>query len=221
MSKVVPDVRVYTLLDPEQCRSPDLAAVAKASARGGATLVQLRCKQDSTRVFLQRAMELHTVLASYGIPLLINDRVDIALAAGVAGVHLGQDDMPVAKARQLLGPQAIIGLTVRSLQEARLAPLSEIDYLSIGGVFATASKQQSQLPIRLQGLRELVAEIRQRSSLPLCAISGIHHRNAQDVLDCGVDGLAVISAVSAAADPEAATLELRRIIAASNNRRTA
>lgn len=209
-TKPVLDPRLYLVIDPACCRHDPLT-VAAAAARGGVTLVQLRDKHASTRALIRQAQALRDVLEPLGVPLLINDRVDVALAAAAAGVHVGQEDMPVEQARALLGPQAIIGLTVRSLEEAAAAPLDLLDYVSIGGVYATASKNNPNPPIGLDGLRQIAAAVRARQALPLTAISGLNTANSAAVMACGVDGVAVISAICAADDPEQAAAELYRL----------
>lgn len=206
------DLRLYLVLGPDDCAGRDPAEIAAAAVDGGVTLVQLRAKTTPTRELLYHAQALREVLAERDVPLLINDRVDIALAAGADGVHLGQDDMPVGAARRLLGPEAVIGLTVRTPAEAETAVLELVDYLSIGGVFATRSKHNPDPPIGLRGLAGIVASLRRRSDLPLCAIAGIDAGNAAAVLGAGVDGIAVISAIGAAADPAQAARELRALI---------
>ena len=206
------DPRLYLILGTADCHDREPAAVAQQAAEGGVTLVQLREKSASTQDFLSTAQAVLGVLQLYRIPLLINDRIDIALAAGADGVHIGQDDMPVADARRLLGAQAIIGLTVRSLAEAEQAPLQLLDYISIGGVFVTHSKDNTETPIGLDGLRRIAAYLRQRSALPQTAIAGIHADNAAAVIAAGVDGLAVISALCAAPEPRAAAQALRHTI---------
>lgn len=204
------DPRLYLVLGPDDCADP--AEVAAAAVAGGVTLVQLRAKQASSRAFLALARRTLDALAGSGVPLLINDRVDIALASGAAGVHVGQDDLPAAEARRLLGEQAIIGLTVRSRAEAEAAPLELLDYVSIGGVFATRSKDNPAPPIGLRGLAEIATLLRRRGDLPLCAIAGIDADRAGAVLGAGVDGIAVVSAVTAAADPAQAARELRALL---------
>lgn len=204
------DPRLYLVLGPDDCADP--AAVAAVAVVGGVTLVQLRAKQASSREFLALARNMLTALDGSGVPLLINDRVDIALAAGAAGVHIGQDDLPAAETRRLLGKDAIIGLTVRSRTEAEAAPLELLDYVSIGGVFATRSKDNPDPPIGLRGLVEIAALLRRRGDLPLCAIAGIDANKAGAVLGAGVDGIAVVSAVTAAADPAQAARALRALL---------
>lgn len=205
------DPRLYLVIGPDDC-DRDPVEIATAAVAGGVSLVQLRAKNLSGRAFLQLALRMKQALAGSGVPLLINDRVDIALAAQVDGVHLGQDDLPAREARRLLGPEAIIGLTIRSRHEAEQAPLAVLDYLSIGGVFTTRSKDNPDPPIGLSGLAALATLLRARSTLPLCAIAGINADNAASVLAAGVEGVAVISAITAASDPTLAARDLRHLI---------
>ena len=207
------DPRLYLILDPAQRPTDELIDLTRKAVAGGVTLLQLRCKSLSTRRFLETAQAIKEALADTNVPLLINDRIDIALAVGAAGVHIGQDDLPVADARRLLGEQAIIGLTVRSPEEAAAASLELLDYVSIGGVFATTSKQNSTAPIGLDGLQAITDQLHQRqSNLPLTAIAGIDRSNAAEVIAAGVDGIAVISAITAATDPGNTAVELRRTV---------
>jgi len=209
MSTPTLDPRLYLVLDPEQCADP--VALARAAVAGGVTLVQLRHKNADTRELLALTRELVAALAP--VPILVNDRVDVALAAGAAGVHVGQSDMPAIDARRLLGEKAIIGLTVRSLAEARAALAAPVDYLSIGGVHATASKHNPEPPIGLTGLGEIVQWLRSHGcALPLTAISGIQAAQIPAVLGCGVQGVALVSAICGAADPRAAARTLRDIV---------
>jgi thiamine-phosphate pyrophosphorylase len=205
-----PDVRLYLVADPAGARDRPLDDLVAAAVAGGATLVQLRDKRPEARALLERARALAALLPP-GVPLMVNDRVDVAAAAGL-GVHLGQDDLPVADARRLLGEDAVIGLTVRSLEEAGAAPLELVDYVAIGGVFATASKRNPTPPIGLDGLRAIVRAIRERAAIPLVAIAGIHAGNAAEVITAGVDGIAVLGAVCGAPDPERAAAELRGVV---------
>ena len=207
------DPRLYLVLGPQDCtNSRSLTDTATAAVKGGATLVQLRDKTSSTRDFLHQAQALKQALQPYQVPLLINDRIDIALAAGAAGVHIGQTDMPPLLARELLGPTAIIGLTVQNQAQIDSAPVECLDYVSIGGVFATTSKHNPHPPIGLTGLATLAAQLKQRCRLPLTAIAGIQRDNLSEILQTGVNGVALISAITHAADPRAAAAELRRLI---------
>jgi len=205
------DLRLYAIVDPEQ--SDDCAALARRVVVGGATLVQLRDKKSTTREMIARAQEIKAALASSRVPLLVNDRVDVALAAGANGVHLGQNDMEVEDARRLLGAAAIIGLSVKTIPEAKAAPLQALDYAAVGGVFATSSKNNPGTPIGPAGLASLIQTLHARApALPVCAIAGITAGNAAEIVATGADGIAVISALAKASDPERAARELRAIV---------
>src|SRR5258708_32369166 len=128
------DIRLYALVDPERAGSYDLAELSSLCAAGGATLVQLRDKHGDTRQMVEEARAIKLHLAPMHVPLIINDRVDVALAAGADGVHVGQDDMPVEHARRLMGPHAIIGLSIKTVAQAEAAPVYLLDYVGIGGV---------------------------------------------------------------------------------------
>ena len=206
---MTPDLRLYALVDPAVAGGRSLPELAKLLV-GTATLVQLRDKHGTTRAMIDAARALKAVLAPAGIPLLINDRVDVALAAQADGVHIGQDDMDAADARRLLGPNAIIGLSIKTPAQAAAAPLDALDYVAIGGVYATTSKDNTAAPIGTQGLCAIAAAIRARKAgYPVCAIAGITAANAGEVIAAGADGVAVISALSQAADPAAAARALR------------
>ena len=207
------DLRLNAIVDPERAGGQNLANLATRCARGGATLVQLRDKHSETRKMVEEARAIKQVLAPLAVPLVINDRLDVAMAAGADGVHLGQDDMAVEDARRLLGPKAIIGLSIKSVGEAEAARLDLINYVGTGGVYATSSKQQKNAPIGPEGLARILATLRQRApDMPVCGIAGIDASNAAEVIAAGADGIAVISALSLAADPEAAARELRGIV---------
>jgi len=206
------DLRLYALVDPAVAGGRSLTDFARLIA-GSATLVQLRDKHGGTRAMIDEARALRSVLKPAGVPLLINDRVDVALAAGADGVHVGQDDMSAADARRLLGRDAIIGLSLSSLQHAQEAPLELIDYVGIGAVYPTGSKDDASAPIGVAGLRDIVRAVRVRKpGFPVCAISGINAGNAVDTIMAGADGVAVISALSLAADPAKAARELRAAV---------
>jgi thiamine-phosphate pyrophosphorylase len=207
------DLRLYALVDPEQAVGRDPAVLARLVAQGGATLVQLRDKHGDTRVMLARARAIKAVLAPLSVPLLINDRIDVALAAGADGAHVGQDDMPVEDARRLLGADAIIGLSVKTVEQAEAAPIDLLDYVAIGGVFATSSKDNPNAPIGPEGLAQIVGVLRRRArEFPLCAIAGIDASNAGEAIAAGADGVAVISALSRKDDPRAAARQLRSVV---------
>lgn len=213
------DISLYAILDPTRTRGRDLAAMADAAATGGATLLQLRDKTASTRAFIASARAVRDALAGR-IPLLINDRVDVALAARADGVHIGRDDMLPADVRRLLGPGAIIGVTLKS--EADLASLDPAlaDYGCIGGVFATVSKDNPDTPVGLEGLRRLRDQAR-AARLPVGAIAGIDATNAAATIAAGADGVAIISALFMADDVAEAARHLKSIVGTALNARGA
>jgi thiamine-phosphate pyrophosphorylase len=213
------DLRLYALVDPAVAGGRLLADLA-ANIASSATLVQFRDKYGSTRAMVEEARALRAVLEPKGVPLLINDRVDVALAAEADGVHIGQDDMAPADARLLLGRGAIIGLSIKTVEQARAAPLDLLNYVAIGGVYSTTSKDNTAAPIGVVGLRAIVEAIRAREpNYPICAIAGITSGNAADVISAGVDGVAVISALSLAPDPGKAAQELRAVVDRALSRR--
>jgi thiamine-phosphate pyrophosphorylase len=208
-----PDLRLYAIVDPERAGGRDVADLARSLAANGATLVQLRDKRSETREMIETARAVKRALAPLAVPFLVNDRVDVALAAGADGVHLGPDDMAVADARALLGPEAIVGLSIKTVDAAETAPIDLIDYAGVGGVYATLSKEQKSAPIGTQGLARVAAVLRRRApDLPVCGIAGIDATNAGAVIGAGADGIAVISALSLAPDPAAAARGLREVV---------
>jgi thiamine-phosphate pyrophosphorylase len=211
------DLRLNAIVDPERANSRDLAELARLCVEGGATLVQLRDKVNETRVMVEQARAIKNALAPFAVPFVINDRVDVALAVGADGVHLGPDDMAPADARRLLGPGAIIGLSVKNVAEAQATPIGLIDYVGSGGVYVTLSKEQKNPPIGPAGLGRIIAVLHSRAGeqnkdLPICGIAGIDESNAAEVIAAGADGVAVISALSLAPDPAAAARALRQVV---------
>jgi thiamine-phosphate pyrophosphorylase len=210
------DLRCYAIVDPEVSGGHELPDLCRMLAAGGVTLVQLRDKLTDTRVMVERARAIKAALGR--VPLVINDRVDVALA--VDGVHIGWDDMAPADARRLLGPDAIIGLTVNSPQRADATDLGLIDYAGIGGVYGTTSKATKNAPIGLAGMARVIEALHRREpGFLTCGIAGINAGNAAPVIDAGADGVSVISALSMAKDPRAAAQELLRVVDAALARR--
>jgi thiamine-phosphate pyrophosphorylase len=206
------NLALYAIADPSVAGGRGLAELARLVS-GSATLVQLRDKNSSTRVLIEEARAIQAALNASRVPLLVNDRVDVALAAEADGVHIGQDDMPAAEARLLLGRSAIIGLSIKSIAQAQAAPLEHLDYVAIGGVFVTTSKDNVDPPIGLSGLRTIVQTVRARAAnFPICAIAGITEHNAADCIAAGADGVSVISALSLAPDPALAAKSLRAVV---------
>jgi thiamine-phosphate pyrophosphorylase len=207
------DLRLNAIVDPERSGGRDLADLARLCAEGGATIIQLRDKVSETRAMVEEARAIKRALVPFGVPLVINDRVDVALAAEADGVHVGPDDMAVEDARRLLGSRAIVGLSVKSVAEAEAAPVASIDYVGSGGVYATLSKQQKNAPIGPEGLKRIIDALRRRvPEMPVCGIAGIDAGNAAAVIGAGANGVAVISALSLAPDPKAAARVLRGIV---------
>ncbi len=197
--------RLYLVTDRALLHGRDLVDVILAAVHGGVTLVQFREKQIDTRTFVEEARRLKAALAPHGVPLIINDRVDVALAAEADGIHLGQCDMTPTDARRLLGPDAIIGLSLESVADAQAPLSSAVDYVAASPVFSTPTKSDTAAPLGLEGVRN----IRELTSLPLVGIGGMHAGNARQVLEAGADGIAVISAILANDDPEQAACQLR------------
>jgi thiamine-phosphate pyrophosphorylase len=193
-------LRLYLVTDQSLTRGRPLADVVEAAVRGGVTCVQLREKQLDTRDFLAMALVLKGLLGPLRIPLVINDRIDVALACSADGVHLGQDDMAPAEARRLLPEHVFIGWSVETPADVTRSALLPVDYLGVSPVFNTPTKTDTKAPWGLEGLRQA----RAATKLPLVAIGGIHPGNAGEVLQAGADGLAVVSALCAAEDPCAA-----------------
>lgn len=193
-------LRLYLVTDSRSLRGRPLADVVLAAVQGGVSCVQLREKSLATRDFVALACAMKVLLAPSKVPLVINDRIDVALACGAEGVHLGQSDMPVALARPLLPTQVFIGLSVETEADVLHAADQAVDYLGVSPIFATPTKTDTLAPWGLAGLRR----VRAMTDLPLVAIGGIHLTNAPEVLAAGADGLAVVSALCCADDPFAA-----------------
>lgn len=198
-------LRLHLVTDSAMCGARNLLDVVAAAVRGGASCVQLREKTLATRAFVERARALKSLLAPIGVPLIINDRLDVALACAADGVHVGQDDMPAEVVRRLM-PQALIGLSIESVEQLRAAEHAPVDYFGIGPVFATTSKDDAADIVGLDGVRAMRTLTRHL----LVAIGGIHAGNARQVMAAGADGVAVVSALCAASDPAAAAQALRR-----------
>jgi thiamine-phosphate pyrophosphorylase len=201
------DWSVYLVTDRRLAGTRDLRDIVAAAVAGGVSVVQLREKNADTRRLVDLAEELHAILQPRGVPLIINDRLDVALAVGAEGVHVGQTDMPWATARRLLGPEALLGVSVETPEQAAALEGCDVDYLGVSPVFATPTKTDTGNPWGLDGLRRL----RSQTSHHLVAIGGISAANAADVVRAGADGVAVVSAICAAEDPKAAAEQLGRV----------
>ena len=190
--------------------------IVESAVSGGVTIVQLREKEAATREFVALGRRVAEILRPRRIPLIINDRVDVALAVLADGVHLGATDMNAADARSILGPKAIIGLSVENEEQAVASDRLDVDYLGVSPIFATPTKTDTGAAWGIEGLWRLRPLVRK----PLVAIGGINPGNAARVIEAGADGLAVVSAICAALDPEAAARELRAILDNKRGRRS-
>ncbi len=190
------DWRLCVIADVEAAGGRYLPSMVEESVSAGATLVQFRAKSLNTADLFELGCRIQEVVHKHGIPLIINDRVDIALACDASGVHLGQKDLPLKAARALLGKKKIIGISISSVEEARAAEAQGADYLGVGPVFYTSSKRDLPKIIGTEGLKAIKAEVK----IPLLAIGGITIERAPEVAASGADGIAVISAVWGADD---------------------
>lgn len=198
------DLSLYLILDPGLCRAHSMAETARLAAAGGATLVQLRDKSGGTEALIATGREIRAALAGSGVPLIVNDDVAAAQAIGAEGVHLGQSDMEVAEARARLGPDAIIGLSVTNEAMVRAVDPALVDYVGIGPVFPTATKQNHNAPIGFDGLARLVG----LSPVPAVAIGGLKAQHVAAALASGAAGVAVVSAICGQPDPQQVSREL-------------
>ena len=215
-AKLAFDLTLYLVVGSDVTQGRPLDEVVAAAVRGGATLVQLREKALGDAELVEAARALKTRLAPLGVPLIVNDRVEAAQAAGADGVHLGQGDLDAVRARAILGPDALIGVSAGTPEEVARVDQGLADYVGIGSVYATATKPDAGPPIGIAGLAALAASLR---PLPVVAIGGIGVREAAEVMAaqfmagrCAADGIAVVSAICGAQDPEAAARALRREI---------
>ncbi len=210
------DYRLNALVDAGLSDIGPLAELAQAAARNGATLIQYRDKTASTARMIGQVKAIAAALNGTGVPFVVNDRVDVALAAGADGVHLGADDMDAQTARRLLGPEAIIGLTVKNIADAERAGRAPVDYACIGGVFETLSKVNPDPPVGIDGFARLRQTLRALNpALPVGAIAGIDLARIPAVIAAGADGVAAISAIFRNRDVAQATAAFRTAVDAA------
>lgn len=206
------DYSLYLVTDRALSQGRSNHEVVEAAVKGGVSCVQIREKECSTRDFVLQARILKELLTPHNIPLIVNDRVDVALAVEADGVHLGQTDMTISDARIIVGDDYIIGISAESLEDAVLAEKQGADYIGISPVFATPTKDDTAPPLGISGIKE----INQRTSIPIVAIGGINSTNTRDIILAGADGIAVVSAIVSAPSPEQAARELRQLISAAH-----
>jgi thiamine-phosphate pyrophosphorylase len=207
---------VYLVTDRGLCRNRPMQDVVSQAVQGGAAYVQLREKDISTRLFVEEARAIKKILEPYQVPLIINDRIDVALACNADGVHIGQDDMPYETARNLMGGNAIIGLSVETWEDVEAAEKLDVNYIGVSPVFATPTKTDTKEPWGLEGMRK----IKSYSRHSLVAIGGINESNAAAVVSAGADCLAVVSAICSADNPARAAANLKNVIDAALKERS-
>jgi thiamine-phosphate pyrophosphorylase len=199
------DLALYLVTDPDLGGDRPLLQIVEAALSGGATAVQLRDKRASPADLLELGREMHRICRRHAAALLVNDRADIALALSSDGVHLGSEDLPPIEARRLLPPPFRLGVSAASVSEARAAQEAGADYLGVGPIFATSTKADAGAPIGVECLAGIVAAVR----IPVVGIGGITAANCASVIAAGAAGVAVVSAILASEDPEAAARQLR------------
>ena len=202
------DYSLYLVTDRDLARGRSTFEIVKAAVDGGVTVVQLREKHCSTREFIEQALAIKNFLKARKVPLIINDRLDVAQAVKADGVHLGQTDMPLEMAKDILGDSMLIGISAESIEDAIAAEKGGADYLGVSPIYTTSTKTDTAPPLGLAGLRE----IRKAVSLSLVGIGGLNKENSAEAIRSGADGVAVVSAIVAADDPKAAAIELKQVI---------
>lgn len=207
MSKVEWDYSLYLVTDRSYIGGRPLVECVEEAIAGGVSLVQIREKTASSREFYELALQIKEVTHKYKVPLIINDRLDIALAIDADGLHLGQDDLPLDVARHLFGPHKVIGISAGTVEEAVMAERQGADYLGVGAMYATGTKTDANLVTweELKAIKEAV-------KIPVVAIGGIKHDNAARMMQAGIDGVSVVSALLAAPGIREASRMMRALI---------
>ena len=198
------DTTLYFITDSSSVSAEKFLPSVEAACKGGATIIQLREKNKSTREYLELAANVHEITARYKVPLIIDDRVDVALAIGAEGVHVGQTDMPVAMARKLMGPNKIVGATTKTVPQALEAYKQGADYLGVGAIYPTTTKVVTILT-SVETLKEIVMAV----PIPVNAIGGLNKENIGVLRGTGIAGICAVSAIQKSSDPEAAARELK------------
>ena len=206
MKKEDIDYSVYLVTDRRDKTDEEFLNIIEEAIKGGTTIVQLREKTASTKEFYDLALRVKEITSRYGVPLLINDRIDIALAVDSEGVHIGQDDMPADIAREIIGDDKILGVSASTVEEAKKAEIDSADYIGSGAVFPTATKDDAD-SVSKEELKEIVDSI----DIPVVAIGGITVENAHTLKGSGIAGFSVVSAIMSAEDPKEASEKLKEI----------
>ncbi len=200
------DYSLYLCTDRRLMTSATIEESVEAALKGGTTVIQLREKDCSSKEFYELGLRVKKITAAYHVPLIINDRVDIALAVHADGVHVGQGDLPCKVVREIVGPDMLIGVSAATLSEAVQAEKDGADYLGVGAMYATNTKTDTR-PVSMEELLKIRAAV----NIPIVVIGGINRNTLGNFKGTGVDGLAVVSAIVAQPDPEAAARELLRL----------
>jgi len=198
---------LYLVLDPEHCKLP-IVEVVQSAITGGVSIVQLRCKKLPTSTFIELALIVKKILEPYCIPLIINDNIEVAKNVNADGIHIGQGDIKYPIAREQMGHDKIIGLTIENVEQANYAEAWKVNYLGVGPVFATSTKPDAPPALNLDGLKTICDQ----TNKPIYTIGGINNNNAAEVKACGVKGIAVVSAICSSDDPEKSAQELFNLI---------
>jgi thiamine-phosphate pyrophosphorylase len=209
------DLSLYLVTDSSLSLGRPLPEVVESAVKGGVTMVQLREKNCSSRKFYELALQLKTILEPFKVPLIINDRLDIALAVNADGLHIGQSDLPYQVARQLMGNDKIIGLSVENMAQAVDANLLDVNYIGISPVFTTPTKTDTQAPMGLEG----VSYISSLSNHPSVAIGGVNLENAGKMISHGANGVAVVSAIMSSNEPFVAAMQLSELVDKAKQKR--
>jgi thiamine-phosphate pyrophosphorylase len=202
------DLSLYLVTDRSLSLNRPIEEVVESAVKGGVTMVQLREKEISSKEFYQLAVKLKQCLQPYRVPLIINDRLDIALAADADGLHIGQSDLPYPIARKLLGKDKIIGLSVENMEDTKEANNWDVDYIGISPVFNTPTKTDTAQALGLEGIQNIMSI----SKHPSVGIGGINASNTKDIINAGANGIAIVSAIMSAANPQKIAEELIKII---------
>lgn len=207
------DLSLYLVTDRDLIQDRPIEEIVKEAVEGGVSMVQLREKKCSSLDFYECAMRVKSVLAPYDIPLIINDRVDIALAVDADGLHIGQSDLPYAIARRLLGPNKIIGLSIENMKQAYAANSLDVDYIGLSPVFYTHTKSDIAPALGLDGIKGIAKISKHR----MVGIGGINATNAKAIVDSGTEGIAVVSAILCSKEPKKAAMELKKCVTKTNH----
>lgn len=205
--KPVIDYTLYLVTDRDLMSTETLEQAVEDACKGGVTLVQLREKHASRLEFVDLAYRVKRICDKYGVPLVINDEPEIAVEIGAAGVHVGQEDLEASRVREIVGPDAIVGVSAATVAEAQAAQQAGADYLGVGGIASTATKPEAGV-LTIEELREIVESV----DIPVVAIGGVNARTIPGLLGMGLAGYSIVSAIIAADDIEAASRELRSLI---------